>query len=88
MVLQHLLELHSKRPLAALLHAQHLKPAGAGCALGLSFSHAVDPSKPYADGYRDDGTRVAGGRLNFPPLCMRAGAPFGTVTRVARAETV
>jgi sugar/nucleoside kinase (ribokinase family)/CubicO group peptidase (beta-lactamase class C family) len=70
LILQHLLETREKTPMAALMD-EHLAACGTSCALGLSFAHE-SPGKHYADGYRDDGTRVDGGRLNFPPLAAGA----------------
>ena len=77
-VLQHLLELREKEPIAAIM-GKFLAQAGAGVALGLSFHHEL-PGKHYANGYTDAGGMVPGGRLNFPPLA--AGA-LGTAAALA-----
>ena len=70
LVLQHLLELREGKPIAAIMEG-HLKKSGTACHLGLSFHHDVS-HKAVADGYREDGSRVHGGRLNFPPLAAGA----------------
>ncbi len=51
--------------------SQDLELCGNAVSLGLSFQHS-SPCKHYANGYADDGTRVDGGRLNFPPLAAGA----------------
>ena len=69
-VLQHLLELREGKPVSELFD-EHLRKCGTGCYHGLSFAHEV-ANKPHAHGYREDGSEVAGGRLNFPPLAAGA----------------
>lgn len=70
LILQHLLETRERASMAELMD-RHLAACGTACALGLSFAHET-PAKHYADGYRDDLSRVDGGRLNFPPLAAGA----------------
>ena len=69
-VLQHLMELREKAPISEIV-GRHLKACGNACHLGLSFAFEV-PGKPHADGHRDTGEAVVGGRLNFPPLAAGA----------------
>jgi len=66
LVLQHLLETREGKPIAELLQP-HFDASGAAVSLGLSFTQQL-PGKHYANGYRDDGKMVNGGRLMFPPL--------------------
>ena len=70
LVLQHLLELREGKPVSELLGG-HLKHMGTACHLGLSFAHEVD-DKAVADGYRENGDLVNGGRLSFPALAAGA----------------
>ena len=78
LVLQHLLEQREKKPMSQII-APFLDACGAAVNLSLSFAHE-DDGKHYADGFRDSGERVDGGRLNFPPLA--AGA-LGTAAGLA-----
>ena len=71
LVLQHLLELREKRPIAEIM-APFLRSSGTAVSLGLSFETKNVPGKQYAEGYRDDGQRVQDGRLMFPPLAAGA----------------
>ena len=65
-------------PIAELMDAD-LEASGGAVSLGLSFAPEL-PGKHYANGYKDDGSPIPGGRLNFPPLA--AGA-LGTTAALA-----
>lgn len=89
LVLQHLLEEREARPVSALL-GEHLRACGGLCHLGLSFAPELT-AKPIANGYRDNGAKVDGGRLHFPPLAAGAiGSAAGLadwLRQLARAYT-
>mmetsp|Transcript_14782 Transcript_14782/g.23309 ORF Transcript_14782/g.23309 Transcript_14782/m.23309 type:complete len:449 (-) Transcript_14782:148-1494(-) len=71
LVLQHLLEVLEKRPIADIM-ASFLSASGTAVELGLSFAQSL-PCKHYAIGYRDNNAgAVEDGRLMFPPLAAGA----------------
>ena len=71
LVLQYLLELREKKPIAEIMQP-FLRTGGTAVSLGLSFDTKDVPGKHYAEGYREDLSVVQDGRLQFPPLAAGA----------------